>query len=140
MCVIDTQTFRAKTMNQILCKYTTLFDTYKFRKHKPIRWLIARSVGLIVVDGEPGGEVTFVADGCTVAVDVDGFDALTGADDVPLDFGVLLKSAISDGFDADDGLFKYFETVPLRFFKCLLGECNGNLIGDVLVAIFFCGD
>lgn len=62
---------------------------------------------------------------------------------LPFDLGVFFKSLNSDGFDADDGLFKYFDTVPLRFFKCLLGECNGNLIGVLIgvdFALFLPGD
>lgn len=105
-----------------------------------MRCEIARSMALIAdVDGEPGGEVTF-ADDVPAAADDDALDALAGCDDDPLDFGVRFKSASSDGFDADDGLFKYFDTAPLRFFKCLLGECNGNFIGDAFVALFLFGD
>lgn len=44
-------------------------------------------------------------------------------------FGDFFDSATGDDF-ADDGLFKYFDTIPLRFFRCLLGDDIGNLIGD----------
>lgn len=127
-----------------------------------MRWLIARSRALITDDGELGtGALTL----CGTDFDVDGLDALGGCDEetsvnferkfvntkfqifsekyILFDFGVFFKSLRSDGFDADDGLFKYFDTDPLRFFKCLLGECNGNLMGvlsGVDLALFFVGD
>lgn len=86
----------------------------------PIAFAVAVAPAAGVVDDELPATNDFDVDDCDDCCDVLA---------APVSFGDFFDSATGDDF-ADDGLFKYFETTPLRFFKCLLGDDIGNLIGD----------
>lgn len=86
----------------------------------PLAFAAFGTVAAAVTDAALPATVLFAVADCD-----DWCDAL----ELLASLGDFFDSATGDDF-ADDGLFKYFDTMPLRFFKCLLGDDIGNLIGD----------